>query len=291
MYAQTLLILGKGFLGSRVFHVANKEGFKTMGSNYEKENELTIDIRDINDVEKKIKQVNPDYLINTASRNDIDFLEKHPQIAMKVNRDGASNVAKICREHNVRLVHISTDSVFDGSKGMYTENDIPNPINMYGRSKYEGELEVRNCAPDSVVIRTNFYGIDERGRYFFNWILDSIKMKNEIIGFDDVIFSPLDIDTLSKAIIEIMCTNYTGIVHLSSGQPMSKYQFIKKVVDFIGRHSVLRRGSISAQQFIAQRPRDTSLNNDLAKSLFKIKIPDLNLWMIRNKDAIEEYLK
>src|SRR5579863_6043251 len=99
---------------------------------------------------------------------------------------------------------------------MYTEEDIPNPINVYAQSKALGEKFVKENTSNYVIIRTNFYGHNNEGKFLFNWILNTLKQKKELIGFDDIIFTPLEVSNLAKMISEISITDYSGIIHLSS---------------------------------------------------------------------------
>ena len=288
-----ILVIGLGFLGRYIYDEAKRLGFEVIGTNHAEATEsIFLEVSDENQVRDIINKIKPDYVINCAARTDIDHLETHPQIATQVNVIGPKNIAKICSENNTRLIHISTDSVFDGIKGNYSEKDIPSPINVYARSKYEGELEITKNSKNYVIIRTNFYGINKRGTYFFNWILDNLKNDSQITGYTDIIFSPLDVQTLSKMIIEFLDTNYIGVIHLSSGKPISKFDFISQVAKNLGISTGnIKQGEQSKDPNSAPRPKNTSLSNELAKKLLKTQIPDLSTWIDSNRTQIDKYLK
>lgn len=288
-----LLVIGLGFLGSSIYNEAVKLSFDVVGTNHLKTTEsMFLEVSDESQVRYVINKIKPDYVINCAARTDIDYLETNPQIATQVNAIGPRNIAKICNENSTRLIHVSTDSVFDGIKGNYSEKDIPAPMNAYARSKYEGELEVIKNSKNYAIVRTNFYGINKRGDYFFNWILDSLKNNSQITGYTDIIFSPLDVQTLSKMILDILTVNYNGIIHLSSGKPISKFDFILQVAKKLDRHTDnIKQGKQFKDPKSAPRPKNTSLSNELVRKLIKAQIPDLPTWIDHNRVQIDKYLK
>ena len=288
-----ILVIGRGFLGESIYRVGIGIGYEVVGTHHSRCTDgPLLDISDINQVEFVIKKINPDHIINSAALGNVDFLETHQDLAMQVNYIGASNVAKISNENDIGIIHISTDSVFDGLKGGYSEDDKPNPINAYSRSKHLGELEVSKNSKNHIVIRTNFYGINKRGDYFFNWILNNLKSNNTITGFTDIIFSPLDVTTLGRMIIELLDVKYRGILHLSSGKPISKFDFIIDVARKLKMSSDnIKRGSQSNNPTLAPRPKNTWLKNDVAKKLLKTPILDLSSWIDRNRSEINRYLK
>ena len=131
-----LLIIGNGFLGNNLQKNAINQGLNSHLTDYRKSG---IDIRNISNIEGIINQEKPRIIINCAAISNIDLIENNSDNAFEVNAVGAKNLAIICEKLNLKLVHISTDSVFDGRGKMYTENDLPNPINEYSKSKKMGE--------------------------------------------------------------------------------------------------------------------------------------------------------
>ena len=224
-----ILLIGKGSLGNYIKNQSTFQEYNILCTSHTSQETdcFSLNVCNIESVDNLIKNENPDYIINCAARGDVDYLETHPDDAFSVNSIGAENIARISKENKIRLVHISTDSVFDGIKGNYSEEDEPNPVNIYAKSKFEGEKNISKISNNYLIIRTNFYGFYSSGKYFFNWILNNIKQKNDFLGFADVIFSPLDVATLSKLIVESLSINYNGILHLASDMSISKYDFIK----------------------------------------------------------------
>jgi len=140
LLAEKVLVIGGGFLGSHISESFKAAGFQTYESHFQQSfNGIKIDVRNFDLIKKAISKLTPDYIVNCAALVDIDFLEQNPDLAFSVNSDGAKNIAKIANEYKIRLIHISTDSVFDGEKEMYSENDKTNPINIYAQSKEKGE--------------------------------------------------------------------------------------------------------------------------------------------------------
>jgi len=219
--------------------------------------------------------VKPETVINCVGIGDIDFLEKNPTIAYKINSDSAKNIAKICNKLGIYMIHISTDSVFDGQTGMYKENDKVNPLNIYTKSKIIAEDYVQDNAKNSVIIRTNFYGFDKKNRWFFNWIINSLSSGKKITGFTDLIFNPLEIFNLSNLLIELTTIKHEGILHLSSNDFLSKYDFIMKVASvFNFDKSLIVKGNSSFQ---VKRPKNTTLDNSISKRILKTSITPLDL--------------
>ena len=271
-----VVVLGIGFLGGYVLDTLKINGISSEGTNYQNiSNSIKLNATNIEEVEKYLISVKPETVINCVGIGDIDFLEKNPTIAYKINSDSAKNIAKICNKLGIYMIHISTDSVFDGQTGMYKENDKVNPLNIYTKSKIIAEDYVQDNAKNSVIIRTNFYGFDKKNRWFFNWIINSLSSGKKITGFTDLIFNPLEIFNLSNLLIELTTIKHEGILHLSSNDFLSKYDFIMKVASvFNFDKSLIVKGNSSFQ---VKRPKNTTLDNSISKRILKTPITPLDL--------------
>ena len=285
-----IILFGYGFLGKNIYFELEKKGLVVIKTKLEEMKDvIQLDISDHKKISDLIDKEKPDIVINCAGRNDIDFLEKNPEQAIAINSIGPEIIAKKCEECNSRLVHISTDSIFDGQKGMYDENDVPNPKNIYAKTKLEGEKKVTKECSNSVIVRTNFYGIDNSRKYLFNNMLEKLKQKQDIIGFDDVHFTPLSVENLSQQITDVTFSNYKGIIHLGSDKKISKYEFCKSMAQKLGfGENYVKQGSIDDFSFIAERPKNTSLNNKVSKSIVKHKSIEFEDWLESKKDEIME---
>jgi len=280
-----ILVIGSGFLGKHVITEFKNIEIESYGTSFSKDNKLKLDITNINSIKKNIEKIKPNIIINCAANTNLDFLETHQDIAFDINANGVQNLIEVVRQNNIRLVHISTDSIFDGSSGSYSENDIPNPINVYSKSKLLGEKYILNNLKNEVIIRTNFYGHDNDNKFLFNQILNSLKNKKTFTAFDDIIFNPLEISNLSKMIVEISLKNYTGIINMASDDILSKYEFaieISKNLDY--DQNLIKKGNSNEMNFTANRPKNTSLTNYRMKNEIKTKITTLSNWlkMVKN---------
>ena len=272
-----LLIIGNGFLGDNLQKNAINQGLKSHISDYKKSG---ADVTNISSIEKVIEEEKPRIVINCSAISNIDIIENNPKKAFEVNATGVKNIAIICKKFNLKLIHISTDSVFDGTKKMYTEKDIPNPINEYSKSKKMGEELIRKYLKKHVIIRTNFYGKNPKEKNLYDWVKNQIKNNSEIIGFDDIIFNPLEINNLSKLILELMETNFTGTIHLANNEILTKYQFCKIIAEFFGySDSKIKQGSIKDVKLNARRPLNTTLSNKLSTKILNTKLITLKEYL------------
>jgi len=253
------------------------------------ESQFRLDIREKNSVEKIISKINPECVINCAGNVEIDLLEKNPTLAYSINAEGAKNVAQISKSHDIRLIHISTDNVFDGVRGKYREEDSPNPVNVYGKSKEQGEKYVIENSNNFVIVRTNFYGIDQKGRDLISKILKSLKENRPFFGFDDVKFNPLEVSNLSEMINELTKNDFRGLIHLSGNEVISKYQLALRVAQVFGfSTNLIKKGSIQDAHLFAPRPKNTSLSNNKSKSFLKTPIISLENSLKKIKRQIAE---
>ena len=142
-----ILITGiNGLVGNSLFKLLQNSDHKLFFSsrNLDGLANYKVDISNKGEVNDFFMSQKPDIVINCAGRNDIDFLENNPEEARSINSISPGIIAKKCQQNNSKLIHISTDSVFDGENGMYSENDLPNPKNVYAKTKLEGEKRVIN---------------------------------------------------------------------------------------------------------------------------------------------------
>lgn len=262
------LVVGNGFLGSYIVNELKNQELDVIHTNFSPSDKKNfLDIRDINSIRNFFNKFHPTNVFNCAAAGKIDFLETNPEIAYSINSDGAKNLAIVSKEYNSKLIHISSDSIFDGNTGMYNENDLPNPLNVYAKSKVKAEEYLQEINCDHVIVRTNFYGFDSRGNWFFNWVYNQFVQKNPIIGFNDVIFNPLEISNISTILVNIASNDFSGIINIASKQALSKCQFILMVADIFGfDNSLVLEGSYrNYSKATANRPLNTSL--DIGKFL------------------------
>jgi dTDP-4-dehydrorhamnose reductase len=285
--SERVLVIGAGFLGGNIAEKFKDHIITQTNLTKINKNSYILDITDEKQVVDCFHDVKPSIVINCAANTNIDFLERNTPTAYSINGEGIRNLAVTCKRSDVRLVHISTDGIFDGISGNYTEEDKPNPINVYAKSKVIGEENIMKNCLNHVIVRTNFYGNHPQGKSLFNNILSKLKNRERFTGFDDVIFSPLEVSNLSDLISDVTFSNYRGILNLSSNESISKYQFCCKMADVFGFDSnLIKKGSIEDAGFIAKRPKNTSLTNTKSKQFTKSKIMSLEDWLLKIKDVI-----
>jgi len=283
-----VLVIGSGFLGGNIVNEFRNNEIKVIGTNYNKNSsdEIHFDITNMDSIVSCVKKYSPQVIINCAANVNVDDLENNEKLAFSINAYGAENIAKVCKNNKIRLLHISSDAVFDGKKGMYVEEDMMNPINIYAKSKMLGEKLISKNLENYVIIRTNFYGFHKQHKFLFNWILSKLKNNERFTGFNDVFFNPLEVTNLSKMIYELSEKNFCGILHLSSDEIFSKFEFATKISEFFGFDSnLIKKASIDELGLNAKRPKNTTLVNNKAKNLLDTKIQKLDSWLrdIQNK--------
>jgi len=282
MMIEKILVIGVGFLGKHILQELKNRNKKTIGTTFSKvsSNYIRLDISNQSDIEKCCNSIEPDLIINCAANNDIDLIEKNPSIGINVNAKGAENIAIVANKFGIKILHISTDSVFDGKLGMYKENDKPNPINAYANSKFLGEKSVTNNCKEHIIIRTNFYGENDESKYLFNSILTKLKQKESFIGFDDIKFTPLEVHNLSEIIIDLIETDFKGILHLSSNEIITKYHFCIRIAETFGfDKNLIKKGFFDQMNYLAKRPKNTSLDNTKSKQWIKTPFISLDEWL------------
>jgi len=246
-----------------------------------------LDITDLIKTQSVLKHFQPDWIINTAAYTDVDGAESNEEIAYKVNADGPYILAKSAKEIGAKLVHISTDYVFDGTKKKpYSENDKPNPLQVYGKSKLKGELLIQDTYISGFIIRTSWvYG--NHGKNFVNTILKLAKTKNEIQVIDDQFGSPTYVKDLAKTIIELISKEsltQMDVFHYSNLGEISWYLFAKKIVELSKKKCIIKPISSANYKQIAYRPNYTVLNHHKIARLIK---DNLKEW----EDSIHHFNK
>jgi dTDP-4-dehydrorhamnose reductase len=201
----------------------------------------------------------PEWLINCAALADLEACEESPGFARRLNIDLPAQMAKACKERGVSFVHISTDAVFDGEKdGFYTEEDVPNPLGVYSRTKLAGERAVLSENPSAIVARVNFYGWSLSGRrslaeFFYNNLSNNKSMS----GFTDVKFCPMLVNDTARTLIKMLQKNLSGLYHVVGPQAMSKYQFGVE----IARRFTLKESEISPKSILSSGLSARRANN------------------------------
>lgn len=265
-----ILIIGSnGMLGQRLtefYSSKNKVELMTASAeddsffpeiNYEK-----INLTDKKQVKKLISNFYPDVIINAAAYTNVDKSEIEKELAWGINVYGVEYIAKYASSIDAKVIHISTDYIFDGKSGPYEENHRPNPIGYYGRSKLAGEnvLKCSNC--NYVILRTNvLYGPAKFGRPdFVKWVVNSLKENQNINIVTDQINNPTYIDDLVQAVSKVNEYNKTGIYNIGGPEFLSRYDFTLRIADFfeLDKNLISRITTAELNQ-TAKRPLNSGL--------------------------------
>lgn len=192
------------------------------------------DITVRNDIKKVVYDFCPDFIINAAAFTNVDLSETERELAWKINVKGVEYLAESARVIDAHLIHISTDYIFDGKNGPYLENDIPNPLGYYARTKLAGENAIKISGAKYSIIRTNvLYGIAKFGRPdFVKWVVDSLRSKKQIRIVTDQINNPTFIDDVVQAINKIIELRKEGIYNIGGAEFISRYDFTLMIADY-----------------------------------------------------------
>ena len=236
---------------------------------------LNRDLLDSAVIDSILDSIKPESLINCAALADLDACEEDPDLAKRLNVDLPRYLARACKARNIPFVHISTDAVFDGENDdFYTEEDKPNPLSIYAKTKLDGEWAVLTENPKSIVARVNFYGWSLNGKrslaeFFYNNLTNSKSMS----GFTDVLFCPMLVNDTARTLIKMLKKELSGLYHLVGPHAMSKYQFgVELARKFKLKESDITPKSVSFAGLIAKRSNNLSLSTrklstDLGESL------------------------
>jgi dTDP-4-dehydrorhamnose reductase len=168
----------------------------------------------------------PDWVVHGAAATDVDACEDDSDMAFRLNSTMAGYVATAAADTQARLIHISTDAVFDGGAWHYSESDPTEPVNTYGRSKLEGEKTVTQAHPQSIIVRTNIFGWNAQQKFSLaEWFLDRLEKGINTPGFSNVFFSPILVNDLINRLFQLLKTTHSGIIHLAGADCISKYEF------------------------------------------------------------------
>lgn len=230
---------------------------------------IEADLTRPGEVERVLEQAQPDAIIHCAALTEVDRCQMFPEDAQVLNAHLPGILARAAGQRGVRLVHISTDAVFDGLRGDYTEHDTPVPINVYARTKLEGEHAVADANPDALIARVNFYGWSWQGQrslseYFFNQLSAGMPVQ----GFADLVFCPLLVNDLVEILLRMLDRELSGIYHVVSSECQSKYDFALMLARAFGFDEGLVTPAFSNGNLKAPRsPLLTLRSEKLARAL------------------------
>jgi len=276
---------GNGQLGSEL---------KEIASNYQDYNFLFTDVKDLDITNHKavaafIESNNITVIINCAAYTAVDKAEYEPELSDAINHLAVANFAQIAKNKNIKLIHISTDYVFDGTNHKpYVETDTPNPKSVYGQTKLDGELAMQRINPiNSIIIRTSWV-YSKFGNNFVKTMLRLAESRKEISVVADQIGSPTNAADLAKAILIILPKIKNEIVeifHYSNEGVCSWYDFAINIFLISNLKTKIKSTTTSEYPTIAKRPEVSVLNNNKIKNKYDLKIESWNLSLIKTLNS------
>ncbi len=276
-----VLVTGaKGQLGFDVMNELAKRGHEGVGVDVE---EMDITVPEL--VKKVIAEVKPDVVMHGAAYTAVDAAEDNPELCRRINAYGTENIAKVCRELDIPMVYISTDYVFDGQgERPWEPDDRRDPLNVYGETKYEGELAVQNNLEKFFIVRIAWvFGVN--GKNFVKTMLRLGEDHDRITVVNDQIGSPTYTYDLARLLADMMETDKYGIYHATNEGICSWYEFAAEIFRQAGMNvNVVPVTSAEYTAAKAKRPFNSRMNKDKLDEMGFERLPS---W----QDALSRYLK
>ncbi|MEX2192358.1 MAG: SDR family oxidoreductase [Nitrosarchaeum sp.] len=240
---EKLFVLGIGGLTGSKFSEVARDDFEIFGSYNFRDpklsfiNSVSLDITNASKIEQILEKIKPDVVINTTGINNVDYCEKHTEETRKINVLAVKEICKITKKMGIKLVQLSSDSVFDGNKQLpYVETDSSNPINYYGKTKLESENIVLENT-DNVVVRASvLYGYllrniaelessSKKSINFGQWLINKLIAKEKVRIITDEYSSPIIADDFARSILHLIKHNAKGIFHSAPKLQITRYDF------------------------------------------------------------------
>ncbi len=237
---------------------------------------MEVDFLNPQAVQTMLKHSKPQAVIHCAAMADVDACEADPDQAHRLNAELPAQIADLCARRGIRLVHISTDAVFDGQKSSpYTESDPANPLGVYAQTKYDGEQAVLQANPQAIVARVNFYGWSLNGkRSLAEFFVNNLSKGKTINGFTDVIFCPMLVDHLGEVLLGMLERGLRGLYHVVGAQAMSKYQFGVEIARKFGfNESQISPQSVDKSSLNARRSHNLRLSTHKLSTDLGVSLP------------------
>lgn len=275
-----VLVTGvKGQLGHDVVNELEKRGHVAVGVDIEE-----MDITDSAKVEEVITCEMPEAVVHCAAYTAVDAAEDNVDICRKVNAEGTENIAKVCGKSDIKLIYISTDYVFDGEgTHMWQPDDERNPLNVYGQTKYEGELAVEKYTNKYFIVRIAWvFGIN--GKNFIKTMLELGTRRNELNVVNDQIGSPTYTYDLARLLVDMVESDKYGKYHATNEGLCTWYEFAQEIFRQVGMN--VKVNPVSSDEFPskAKRPHNSRMSKDKLEQNGFDRLP---AW----EDALGRYLK
>ena len=231
---------------------------------------ITADLLAPGALERVFDQAQPEWVIHCAALANVDACERAPALARRLNGELPGSLAALAARGGARLIHVSTNAVFDGRRGDYTEADRPNPLSHYARTKLAGERAVAEAYPEAIIARVNLFGWSLSGaRSLAEFFFYNLQRGEVVNGFTDVYFCPLLASHLARLFLRMLALDLHGLYHVVSSQCLSKYEFGVALARQFGLdETLIMPTSVAESGLLATRsPRLTLRTDRLARAL------------------------
>jgi len=277
-----LLIIGAtGLVGSKVSSLAAEHVFEAYNTHNARNASLQrayrLDISDEEATLRLVQKIQPKAIVNTAALHNVDYCETHREEADRVNIGGAKNLAEAASENNSRLIHLSTDYVFDGTRGHYSESDTPHPLHYYAQTKLDSENVVSQLRDYAIARPSVIYGWNpleatgvpsSSGKTvnFAMFVLDKLKKGETVKAVRDQYSSPTLADNLAESLLRLAKHSEKGLFHTAGRSCMSRYEFAIKLAEIFGYPTKLIQPVFTSEfKQVAERPKNSCLLVDRAE--------------------------
>ena len=283
-----ILITGsRGLLGQEVVEVCRNLGDDVLATDIASP-ATPLDITSPAAVRGVLASERPDWVVNCAAFTDVDGCEEREDLAFELNARAPGRLARACEEHGAKLLHISTDYVFDGEKtGPYEEDDAPNPLNVYGKSKRAGEISIQEGIEHYLIVRTQWL-FGPHGRNFVSTILGLAQERDILSVVNDQWDSPPYSKDLARALRVLIECDARGIFHARNRGKATWYDLARRAIDLLGLPTRVVPVGTSAFPRPARRPMNGVLSTRRFTQTTGKLMPS---WQISLKSYIKEYLR
>ena len=246
--------------------------FKISSSRYKFSSSIA-DLTEYAHLEELYYQINPDAVIHTAALANVDYCQNNRREAEKINVEVTCKLADLCHKNNARLIFCSTDTVFNGKKGFYSEEDEPVAVNFYAETKIRAEKLIQELDCNAVITRLSLVmglPVLGSGNSFLAKTIQKLKAGEQVPFPENEIRTPLDVVTLGAALIELTENDFRGILHLAGNDRINRYEMARRIAAYLGYSpDLIIATNSNALPGRAPRPNDASLNNSKAKKTLK----------------------
>lgn len=263
-----LITGGKGQLAKDFQDILSEKGLS-----FDVPPEENLDITDSRAIRGSIEKFKPDIIINCAAYNKVDEAEEKPELADSVNGTAVGDLAEVCKENNIFLVHYSSDYIFDGTKrGFYNEDDTPQPINAYGKSKLKGEELIKEKLTDYLIFRLSW--LFGKGTQNFLYKLYQWTKEKKII---EISSDEVSIPTYTEEVVNVTLLSLekgiSGLYHLTNSGYASRYELAKYFIIKMELDNIIMPVSMSNFKAKAKRPLFSCMSNRKISNALNIRIP------------------